>query len=408
MVLEEEVIKGQYFWYMFGLASFVISMGLQMVLFPWLIVVELNESAQSLGFAQMSTQLPGLSLILFGGLLADRVDPRKILIAVSCLVAISPMMLVYFIAEDKLSYEILIVYALLVGAGTAFIQPARDSLLNVVANGDLQKTVTVSMGLGFAGQGLGFFIASFAEVSGPIMLLALQSSFFLLSALAGMMLLPASLKSPLVSSPALSEIKAGIKIVFGSEHLRPTFILLTFMSMFFGGTFMVVNPIIIRDIYEGGAREISMSFGVFMLGTVIISVLLVATGGIKNQGRALLLAITGGVLFLGSTSQHLSFSGYLTALFCWGLCGGIAMSMGRSIMQIHAPELYRARVIAFFSIANLGGMPIGAMIMGYSIGQIGPLNSIYVSVSGIAIAAIVVNFTSNLASNNISKPSTLN
>jgi len=386
------------------MASFVISMGLQMVLFPWLIVVELNESAQSLGFAQMSTQLPGLVLIMFGGLLADRVDPRKILIIVNCLIAIPPMMLVYFIAVENLSYEILVIYALLVGAATAFIQPARDSLLSVIARGELQKTVTISMGLGFGGQGLGFFIASFAELSGPIALLLLQSSFFLFSAFAGLMLIPASAKTPLVASPALREIKAGFKIVFGSEHLRPTFILLTFMSMFFGGAFMVLNPIIIRDIYGGGAQEIAMSFGVFMLGTVIISIFLVASGGIKNQGRALLLALSGGVIFLGSTSQHLPFMGYLSALFCWGLCGGIAMSMGRSIMQIHAPEMYRARVMAFFSIANLGGMPIGAMIMGYSISQIGALNSIYVSVGGVAIAAIVVNFTSNIATNNINIP----
>jgi MFS family permease len=396
---------------MLGLASFVISMGLQMVLFPWLIVVELNESAQSLGFAQMSTQLPGLALILFGGLLADRVDPRKILIIVNCLIAIPPIMLVYFIAQGQLSYGVLILYALLVGAATAFIQPARDSLLSVVAEGKLQKTVTVSMGLGFAGQGLGFFIASFAEVSGPIMLLVLQSSFFVFSAFAGVMLLSASSKDPEISNPvitnpvingsALKEIKAGFKIVFGSEHLRPTFILLTFMSMFFGGTFMVVNPIIIRDIYEGGAREISMSFGVFMLGTVIISIMLVMMGGIRNQGRALLLALIGGVFFLGSTSQHLSFVGYLSALFCWGLCGGVAMSMGRSIMQIHAPANYRARVMAFFSIANLGGMPIGAMIMGYSISEIGPLDSIYISIGGISLAAIIVYFTSDLANNNI-------
>ena len=387
---------------MLGLASFVISMGLQMVLFPWLIIVELNESAQSLGFAQMSTQLPGLGLILFGGLLADRVDPRKILIIVNGLIAIPPIMLIYFIAQDQLSYEILIVYALLVGVATAFIQPARDSLLSVIAEGELQKTVIISMGLGFAGQGLGFFIASFAEVSGAIMLLVLQSSFFVLSALAGVMLLPASSKGPLISSPALEEIKAGFKIVFGSEHLRPTFILLTFMSMFFGGTFMVVNPIIIRDVYDGGAREISMSFGVFMLGTVIISIFLVMMGGIRNQGRALLLALMGGVFFLGSTSQHLSFVGYLSAFFCWGLCGGVAMSMGRSIMQIHAPANYRARVMAFFSIANLGGMPIGAMIMGYSISQIGALDSIYVSIGGISLAVIIVYFTSDLATNNIS------
>ncbi len=50
-----------------------------MILFPWLGTVQLNESADRLGIAQMMTQLPGVVLILMGGLLADKIDPRKIL-----------------------------------------------------------------------------------------------------------------------------------------------------------------------------------------------------------------------------------------------------------------------------------------------------------------------------------------
>ena len=68
-----------------------------MVLFPWLIVVELNESAQSLGFAQMITQLPGLLLTLFGGLMANRIDHRKILLVAQWLAAFSSQILAYFV-----------------------------------------------------------------------------------------------------------------------------------------------------------------------------------------------------------------------------------------------------------------------------------------------------------------------
>jgi len=62
-------LKKQFFWYMAGVTSFVIPMGIQTILFPWLVAVQLQESADRLGIAQMSTQLPGLFLILFGGYL---------------------------------------------------------------------------------------------------------------------------------------------------------------------------------------------------------------------------------------------------------------------------------------------------------------------------------------------------
>ena len=72
-------LRSKYLWYMTGIATFVIPQGIQTILLPWLIAVELQESADRLGIAQMMTQLPGLFLILAGGLLADRVDARKIL-----------------------------------------------------------------------------------------------------------------------------------------------------------------------------------------------------------------------------------------------------------------------------------------------------------------------------------------
>jgi len=382
---------------MFGFFVFMMQLGIQVVLFPWLIIVELNENARSLGIAQMSTQLPGLVLILFGGLLADRIDPRKILLVAQCLIALAPLMLAYFVSTDQLSYQVLICYAVLLGAGVAFIQPARDSLLNVLASGGLQRTVTISMGLGFAGQGVGFVIASFAEEGGAAFFLIIQAALLLIAAFASINLTPNTRNMTRFNHNALAEIRAGYKVVFESEYMRTTFLLLTLMSVFFGGSFMVLNPIIVRDVYSGGAREISSAFAVFMLGMVAISIVLVVLGGIRNQGRGLLLALMGGAIIWGSVSLHLSYQLYLLALFCWGLTGGVVMSMGRSIMQINAPEQYRARVMAFFSIASLGGMPIGALIMGFSAEAIGPINSIYIASGGITLAVCYFFFTTNIA-----------
>ena len=64
----------KYLWYMTGIATYVVPQGIQTILMPWLVAVELQESADRLGIAQMMTQLPGLFLILAGGLVADRLE----------------------------------------------------------------------------------------------------------------------------------------------------------------------------------------------------------------------------------------------------------------------------------------------------------------------------------------------
>lgn len=61
-------------WYLTGTACFLVPGGIQMVLFPWLVAVFLHESPVRVGLAQSASQLPMLLLILWGGLIGDRID----------------------------------------------------------------------------------------------------------------------------------------------------------------------------------------------------------------------------------------------------------------------------------------------------------------------------------------------
>lgn len=383
---------------MAGVTSFVIPLGIQTILFPWLIAVKLQASAGQLGFAQMSTQLPALVLILFGGLLADRVDQRKILIIFHIIAAIPAMGLALLLYYSLLSYWVLIAYALAMGTVMAFIQPARDGMLNRIAGDQLQRTVTITMGLTFGAQIFGFVAASFADSHGPVVLLLLQGGILLFGAIISLKLTPYTPPPQEVGSASkFSQIKEGIRIVVSSARMAPTFVLMMALSFFYGGSFMVLNPIIVRDVYGGSAVEISMSFASFMVGTIFATVVLVSRGGIKKQGLAMMLAMFVGGIFLLVASIGLPFYGYLTMIFLWGSCGGVMMSMGRTVMQESAPVEYRARVISVFSLANLGGMPLGALFMGNCATFIGPLNTLIVAVLGIWFVLVGVWYRTNLA-----------
>jgi MFS family permease len=70
-------------WYLASVATFMIPAGIQMVLVPYLLAIELHQPAARYGVTQMFGQLPILLFLLFGSWLADRIDPRRILISLS-------------------------------------------------------------------------------------------------------------------------------------------------------------------------------------------------------------------------------------------------------------------------------------------------------------------------------------
>lgn len=376
-------------------------MGIQTVLFPWLITIELGLGASELGVGQMALQIPGLFLILIGGFLADRFSAKKMLMSLHLVAALPPVALAILISLGHLSYWWMLLFALVTGTVNAFAQPARDKLLSSVAGTEIQKTVTIVMGLTFGAQVIGYGAASFTDVVGPEVLLVmmtvlLASGFFTAAQL------PEA--HSLASAPTnMGEaIKDGLRVVWYSESMRASAILLASISLFYGGTFMVLNPMMVRDVYSGGAPEIALSFAMFMSGTILATVGMVVRGGMRNTGLALMWGVALGGVMLLIASLGLAWPGYLATIFAWGCCGGVAMSMGRTIMQELAPETHRARVMSVLSLANVGFLPFGAAMMGFSADFIGILPSFLLATAGGWASVLYIYLRTNLSQ--IQKP----
>src|SRR5689334_19368598 len=88
--------------YLVANVAFLVPSGLFTIVFPWLIVVALRKSPERVGIAQMITQLPALFLLLFAGLLADRIEQRRILIVTHLLVAVSQLGMAWLIAAGAM------------------------------------------------------------------------------------------------------------------------------------------------------------------------------------------------------------------------------------------------------------------------------------------------------------------
>src|SRR5262249_1001812 len=124
----------------------------------------------------MAGQLPALMLVLFGGVVGDRFDQKRILIAAHALAAVPSATLAVAIALHALSYPLLVAYVFALGVVGAIAQPSRDALWSRVASDDVQRTVTVVMAFQFAAQIVGFGIGSLTSVVGPAAVLTVHAT----------------------------------------------------------------------------------------------------------------------------------------------------------------------------------------------------------------------------------------
>ncbi len=79
-----------------------------------------------------------------------------------------------------------------------------------------------------------------------------------------------------------------------------------------------------------------------------------------------------GSVVLFSAALTPLFGVFLVPLFFWGVCGGVAMTMSRTIMQQQAPPAQRSRVMSFYSFSFFGAGPVGALINGFLVDLVGP------------------------------------
>ncbi len=363
------------------------------VLFPWLVAVQLAAPAEQLGVAQMALQLPTLVLVLFGGVLADRRDPRRILLTVHLLAALPPLGLALLILHGELNLMLLVGYAIAAGTCNALAMPARDSLLTNVAGDQIQRAVGMTMGLQFAVQIAGFALASRADAVGPVPLLLLMAVVLAGGALAARRLPARATAATPLTGPA--ELLGGITASLRSSLLWPPMLLAFGTGIFFAGSFMVLLPLFVRDVYAGGAGGIGASFTCFMLGT-LVSIVVLIRAPILRQGRALILSQLAGAVVLGALVSSVPLPGFLVAMFCWGLCGGVGMVTSRSMVQAAAPESHRGRILGVYAMTSFGGMPIGSLLLGFVAAALGPQQAVLVPAGAMAMLTVFVALTSPL------------
>jgi MFS family permease len=341
----------------------------------WLILELTNNSATYLGLITAVQFAPFLFLTLHGGLLADRVSKRMMLVAMNVVAGLSSLVLGLLVITETVEIWHIFACAAVLGISNAIDAPIRQSFASeVVGHSDLANAVSLNSANFNAGRLIGpalsgFLIAHFG--TGPSFLINASSYIVINIALLSMR------KSDFFiaeKKKTNGTIREGLAYVKARPDLYVVMIAVFFAATF-GLNFQIFNALMARGEFNKGPA----SFG--LLGTFI------AIGSLSGallsarfeNSRNTMFVIRTGVLFsvaviiLSVAPNYGIYAAWLP------ICGFLALTMliaANSLMQMHSDPAIRGRITGIYMLIFMGGTPFGSVAIGYLAEAIGVRESI--------------------------------
>jgi MFS family permease len=344
----------------FWTGSFLSGIGSQFstVAMAWQIY-ELTNSPFQIGLLGLARAIPQIILLLFGGLLADAMNRRKLMICTqSGLFCVSTLLALLTLA-GKASAGMLYSATVLLAFFTALEQPSRQSMIpNLVPREHLAQALAL--------QGTQRYVPIIAgpSLAGVLLALSGPAACYMVDALSWVAMLSSLLllrtKIPEGGgwrSVSLRSLREGLRFVWGHGVIFPLMVL-DFAATFFGNA-RGLFPIYARDILMVGPKGLGMLYAARAVGSLCSAAAMSLIGPVKHGGRWILIGVgiygISTVLFAGS---HLFwFSAVMLALS--GAGDTISSILRSTTNQLSTPDELRGRMSSINSIFTSSGPQLG-------------------------------------------------
>lgn len=348
---------------------------LQQTAQSWLLF-QLTGQAFYLGLENFLSTAPILLFSLIGGVIADRVDRRRILIVSQYLqltFALTLAGLTAFGASGSLLVSLILLLSFLTGCAQAFGGPAYQALVPMlVERRDLSNAIALNSIQFNLARVIGPAIGSLPFALIPSVMLAAAVSFGIngLSFVAVIIALSAlNLRAlPRAESPRApgnwrSELSIGLRFVSHGEALR-SLTLLSFASAFFGTQLTTFLAVFAERVFHMGPGGYSTMLSVSGAGAVTGALVVAFLGDLRHKGRAaLFMQIAFGMVIIAFALSPFRWLAY-PLIFLAGVCMMMVFALINSLVQLLVIDEMRGRVMSIYMVAFRGGMPLGALITG--------------------------------------------
>ncbi len=355
----------------------------------WL-VYRLTGSSLLLGTVAFAGQIPVFLLAPLGGLVADRWDRRRVVIATQTLSMIIAGILAGLTLSGRIKVWEVILLASLMGVVNAFDIPARQAfLVDMVGREDLMNAIALNSSMFNGARVIGPAIAGILVASIGEGWCFFANSVSYIAVIAGLLLMrivPRAREERQAS--AFEHIAEGFRFVRRTAPILALLLLLGLVSLV-AMPYSVLMPIFAARILHGNARTLGTLMGATGIGALTGALVLASRTGLKGLSRWV-AASCGGfglALILFSLSRWYLLS--LILLVPVGFAMMVQMASSNTLIQAMVPDRLRGRTMAVYSIMFMGMAPLGSLLSGALAERIGAQWTVALGGLGAIIGAIV-------------------
>jgi MFS family permease len=336
---------------------------MQSVALAWL-VLELTHSPTWLGFAIALQFVPVLFLGPYGGVIVDRLDKRRLIIATQCAAAVQALVLGILAATGNASLAWVLVLSAASGLINVLDNPARQAFVReMVAADQVRNAVSLNAVLVNVARAVGPAVAGILIATiGVGVCFIINAASFAAAIIAYATMNTSTLNPSTPVARAPGQLRAGLAYVRRSPDL-----LVPLLMMALVGTltyeFQVSLPALATETFGGDARSYGLITAAMGVGAVI--------GGLASAGRA-----ATGIGPMATAAAAFGVTDLITALTPTAVWAGISLiavgassiwflSLANATIQVSSSAAMRGRVMALWSVAFLGSTPIGGPLIGW-------------------------------------------
>ncbi len=351
-------------------------------------VIGLGGSGTDLGLVLASYSLPSVIFLLIGGVWADRLPRRAVMIAADLVRAAAQLTLATAVLTGNASVPLFMLMAFVSGASTAFFQPASTGLVPEAVSADRIQQANAMLNLS----------QSTAQLFGPVVsgllvliigagwVFAIDAISFLISA-AALVSLKLRLAPRAAHGSFLADLRVGWREVIGRRWLPPSLAAFSLMNLSFA-SFLVLGPIAMNEHY-GGAADWGLVVAMF------------GFGGLLGGGAALrwkparpLIVVFALMAFNALRLLGLSTTPPLLIVLGFVLVASAASSLGDTIwhttVQTQVPARSLSRVSSYDWMVSLLFFPLGAALAGPLAEAIGTMNALFLFATISSVPCLLV------------------
>jgi MFS family permease len=355
--------------YYAGQAVSLVGTWMQTIAQGWLLLT-LTGSGTALGALIAVQMTPVLVLGPYGGVIADRVDKRKLMMLVQGGMGTLALILGTLTATGVVQVWHVFVLAGALGLLTVFDNPTRQSfVLEMVGPADLRNAVTLNSVLVNAARAVGPAMAGILIATVGVDVCFLVNAVSYVAVIFSLATLDTAGLHPTEPTPrAPGQLREGLRYVRATPTLA---IPLAMMALI--GTlayeFQVVLPVVARGTFNGGPETYGFMTAAMGAGAVVGGLIVAGSG--RTGVRAIVRAATafGIAILLAAAAPDLPFE--LAALTLVGACSVTFIAIGNSTLQLSTRPDMRGRVMSLWAVAFLGTTPLGGPIAGVVAQELG-------------------------------------